>query len=308
MKKILKNKKFIIIGSIILGIILLTLFFLLFIPKKVEKTNTPNNNQTETETLTVRFDSNGGSKIDSIKIKNGETLTEPLAPTRDGYTFVEWTLDDKKYDFTQTITKDIILKATWEKQETTTKKAETTASSIKTTTKTPNNTSKLDSTIDKINLNENISVIQHTTVVNDIYSYAFISNLNDIFGAVNNIIYEDFKCNKNNLIIDTTKETQAVSILNSIKNKNILGISEFKCSDEDNLISYQYKYLTVADSNYYKNISNGLKNAKSKMDSEINNALTGSTKVLVGGAGGDDYAELLTEDLCNAYHLTCSRW
>ena len=44
------------------------------------------------------------------------------------------------------------------------------------------------------------------------------------------------------------------------------------------------------------------------MDSEINNALSGSTKVLVGGAGGDDYAELLTEDLCNAYHLTCSRW
>ena len=83
----------------ILGIILLTLFFLLFIPKKTEKTNIPNNNQTETETLTVRFDSNGGSKIDSIKIKKGETLTEPLAPTRDGYTFVEWTLDDKKYDF-----------------------------------------------------------------------------------------------------------------------------------------------------------------------------------------------------------------
>lgn len=55
---------------------------------KVKKTVNPEN-------VTVRFESNGGSSVEPQTIKYGELLTEPDKPTREGYTFVGWYLDDK---------------------------------------------------------------------------------------------------------------------------------------------------------------------------------------------------------------------
>ncbi len=69
---------------------------------------------------TVTFDSKGGSEIaDSpFTIAVGSTATKPADPTRDGYTFGFWTLDDTAanpvpYDFTTPVTSDITLKAVW---------------------------------------------------------------------------------------------------------------------------------------------------------------------------------------------------
>ena len=42
------------------------------------------------------FDSNGGSAINTITKKNGETFTIPAAPTKDGYKFSNWTGSDGK--------------------------------------------------------------------------------------------------------------------------------------------------------------------------------------------------------------------
>ena len=65
--------------------------------------------------FTVTFDTDGGSAIKSVKVKENETVTKPTDPTKDGYNFLGWYLDNKEYDFNTKVTKDIILVASWSK-------------------------------------------------------------------------------------------------------------------------------------------------------------------------------------------------
>lgn len=66
----------------------------------------------EIKTYTVKFDSNGGSKVEEVKVNEGETISSPTT-TRDGYTFDAWYLGEEKFDFTTPISKNITLKAKW---------------------------------------------------------------------------------------------------------------------------------------------------------------------------------------------------
>lgn len=76
------------------------------------------NNEEKTISYTVKFDSNGGSAVKDKKINEGETLTLPENPTKEGYTFVRW--EDKHatpiYN-DALISGDIVLIAVWEKVE-----------------------------------------------------------------------------------------------------------------------------------------------------------------------------------------------
>lgn len=62
----------------------------------------------------ITFDSDGGSKVEKQRVIENKTVSEPKKPTKAGYTFVEWDLDGKKYDFKTKVTKNITLKAKWE--------------------------------------------------------------------------------------------------------------------------------------------------------------------------------------------------
>ncbi len=68
------------------------------------------------EIITVKFDSNGGSKVNDIFVLKGNTLKLPKNPTRDGYTFKVWVdkNDVPVYD-DALLSEDTILKAVWEK-------------------------------------------------------------------------------------------------------------------------------------------------------------------------------------------------
>ena len=70
-----------------------------------------------TTEYTVVFDSNGGTAIESQKVKNGEKAVKPTSPTRDGYTFDNWYLDSDIFDFDTIIEKNITLKAHWQKEQ-----------------------------------------------------------------------------------------------------------------------------------------------------------------------------------------------
>ncbi len=64
---------------------------------------------------TIKFDTNGGSEINSVK-STGTAISEPTAPTKDGYTFNGWYTDKEltsKYDFSNKITKSFTLYAAW---------------------------------------------------------------------------------------------------------------------------------------------------------------------------------------------------
>ena len=68
------------------------------------------------ERVTVTFDSNGGSKVDSRRIEKGTAVIQPKNPKRSGYSFKGWYSDEElrtKYDFSQPVNEDITLYARW---------------------------------------------------------------------------------------------------------------------------------------------------------------------------------------------------
>ena len=68
----------------------------------------------EVEKFEVKFDSKGGSEVPSQMIESGALVTEPEAPTREGYTFDGWYLGGKPWNFAEsTVTKSITLSAKW---------------------------------------------------------------------------------------------------------------------------------------------------------------------------------------------------
>ena len=84
------------------------------------------NNQTSDNTLIdeskketikhlITFDSNGGSSILPQTIENNKKIIKPVNPTKEGYDFVEWTLNGKTFDFNINITATTTLVARYEK-------------------------------------------------------------------------------------------------------------------------------------------------------------------------------------------------
>lgn len=68
----------------------------------------------DTETITIKFDTVGGSNIDDIKLSKGEVLTFPINPTKSGNTFVKWIDKDDNTVLDGTLfTEDTTLYAVW---------------------------------------------------------------------------------------------------------------------------------------------------------------------------------------------------
>lgn len=62
----------------------------------------------------VTFNSNGGTSVESQKVKEGEYAKKPANPRREGYAFNGWWYDGNLFSFTTTrIYKDILLFADW---------------------------------------------------------------------------------------------------------------------------------------------------------------------------------------------------
>ena len=93
------KKKWIIVLVFILLLLLIFVFYLLFGRQK---------------TFTITFDTNGGTEIASIEVKDNDIIKLPSSPTREGYKFVGW-INEDGYVITKGLkaTKDITLKAEW---------------------------------------------------------------------------------------------------------------------------------------------------------------------------------------------------
>lgn len=62
----------------------------------------------------VEFDSDGGALIDSQEVIVGSKVVIPDAPTKKGYLFLGWYLDEEKFDFNTFIEVETVLVAKWE--------------------------------------------------------------------------------------------------------------------------------------------------------------------------------------------------
>ena len=63
---------------------------------------------------TVTFDTQGGTEIEPVLVLHNEKIDEPIAPTREGFTFEGWTYLNQPWVFIgYNVTKDITLEANW---------------------------------------------------------------------------------------------------------------------------------------------------------------------------------------------------
>lgn len=70
------------------------------------------------ETITITFDSKGGSKVDSITINKGTELNLPTNPTYKGYTFITWETKNGTPVYDKALlSEDTTLYAKWKKVE-----------------------------------------------------------------------------------------------------------------------------------------------------------------------------------------------
>ncbi len=94
-----EKKRGILIITIILVCLLMIslLLFFLFHKKQYE----------------ITFDSNGGSQIASVKVKENDKIEQPDDPIREGYIFGGWYYLNELYDFTIPVKSNMTLKAEW---------------------------------------------------------------------------------------------------------------------------------------------------------------------------------------------------
>lgn len=63
--------------------------------------------------FTVTFDTDGGSEVEPQTVAENEKAEKPADPTKSGYKFAGWYLDDESYDFETAVTTNLILTAKW---------------------------------------------------------------------------------------------------------------------------------------------------------------------------------------------------
>lgn len=73
--------------------------------------------QKKAETVTITFDTDGGSAVEAQTIEAGGKAVRPGNPTKAEYEFVEWQYEGKAFDFDTLIDKSITLKAVWKPVE-----------------------------------------------------------------------------------------------------------------------------------------------------------------------------------------------
>ena len=70
----------------------------------------------ENEIVTIKFDSQGGSKVEDLQIEKNSFVKMPPEPIKDGYKFLGWYIGDEEFEFLKRVDEDKILVAKWEKE------------------------------------------------------------------------------------------------------------------------------------------------------------------------------------------------
>ena len=327
-KNILKNKFLLLILGIIILIIIILVIFLKETPNELQNDSNDESIKEEINYYTVTFDSNGGTNIDSVVIKENDVIIEPSSPQKEGYIFEYWELDGKQYDFNTKVTSEITLIAKW--QEIDKEQDDNQNNNQSTNNQTTNNQSSSNTNSNKtdvINLNDDISVTlyhidtgdpscffyMHATNLESVFPNAEITKNNngisdanyspfeDIYALETEISNEDITNNLDAIKFNTTKENKLKNTFEKYKNSKYSGISNITYSIDNHRISFSYDYIFF---NGLDVESDGM-----KANEEIQEILTGST-LFRGPCGSyDTYSnDVLTEELCDEYNLKCDRW
>lgn len=67
----------------------------------------------EIKRYTIKFDTNGGTKIDNQIVNENDKITKPSNPKKEGYCFTGWKYNSSNYNFDKSVKKNMTLKATY---------------------------------------------------------------------------------------------------------------------------------------------------------------------------------------------------
>lgn len=109
-------------GKVIIAILLLVVVVVVFLflrPNGNNNGNSSNSNSnsisnSNKEEITIKFDSDGGSEVNDMNIKKGESIVVPI-PAKEGYKFEGWYDGDTRVDSSTKFDKDVTLVAKWTK-------------------------------------------------------------------------------------------------------------------------------------------------------------------------------------------------
>ncbi len=107
-EKLKKNsKKIIIISAIALLILSVIIIFIINQPKGDKK-----------KTCILKYNTNGGTQINSLDTKCGTKINEPVEPHKDGFNFLGWYIGDEKVNFDKLyLNENLTIEAKWQVKE-----------------------------------------------------------------------------------------------------------------------------------------------------------------------------------------------
>lgn len=253
------------------------------------------NEEKELITFKVIFNSDGGSSVTEQEIVENELVIQPIVPEKVGFIFVEWQLNGTKFDFNTPIVSDITLTAIWKEEE---KNKEQNATTVPTTTSVQENikpttstttkkTTKPISTINNINLNDEIIV--HIENINSNCGYYYFTKGQDEDG---------------NIIYDEEKEREVQTKINNIINRLPTCVKDFKYSFNDHKLLVDYKALVINNKYNYDTLYNSWKKDLKRLTDIFGDASFANS----GSCNSQNKSIQLNETICYEYSLKCSRW
>ena len=178
-------------------------------------------------TITITFDTQGGSKIDNITIGKDTELILPKEPTRDGYVFKGWVDKNETPIYNKALlAEDTILYAVWEKVEN--KKTSSKTEKTETNTNTNNNNSSTNTNKPNQNANNNTNIN---------------NNENTILPEEKPPVAEKTQAEKNDEYRKQLQNKYSVKIAykDELGNYTINGYGSDKLNDDNEISTYLYE-------------------------------------------------------------------
>ena len=252
------------------------------ITKYVCQMNDSKEDKKEPVTITITFDTNGGSKIDSVTIKKETELILPEEPTLDGYVFKGWIDKNEMPIYNKVILReDTTLYAVWEKVD----NKETNSNTNTPTTNTNSNNNNANTNKTNQNASNNSSNNSNANNSNANDNSNTKDNENTIIPEEKPPVIEKTQAEKNNEYRKKLENKYSVKILYKDENGNYLiggSINTEKLND-DNEIDKYLKETEITFKKYPTNFFKEMKDNNVALKIYIVNKIDGNYSGMTDG-------------------------
>lgn len=250
--------------------------------KYVCQMNDSKEDKKEPVTITITFDTNGGSKIDSVTIKKETELILPEEPTLDGYVFKGWIDKNEMPIYNKVILReDTTLYAVWEKVD----NKETNSNTNTPTTNTNSNNNNANTNKTNQNASNNSSNNSNANNSNANDNSNTKDNENTIIPEEKPPVIEKTQAEKNNEYRKKLENKYSVKILYKDENGNYLiggSINTEKLND-DNEIDKYLKETEITFKKYPTNFFKEMKDNNVALKIYIVNKIDGNYSGMTDG-------------------------